>query len=309
MLERFLFSANVKPLQRRLAAPTRRLPAGHKVPPPINFAGGGHSVATGAAYISRIVTEARTMTPQERQLVTDLFDRLATLESQPREPDAERTIIEGLRRAPNATYALVQTTLVQDEALKRADARIHELEARLGDEPTERPTGFLDGMRDALMGRREPARGGSVPSVRPAQSQDRDAALAPAAPWRQGPAAPGGSFLGTAAAAATGVIGGSLLLDGIRSMMGHHGSFGMVDPAYGAGRDPGSPWDNSGSGDLSRQAGINDIGHDSQSGGGGSGPGLFDSSAADDPPDAGQDVAFDDSGSDFGGGDSGSSDA
>src|SRR5258708_6789567 len=144
------------------------------------------------------------MTPQERELVTQLFDRLATLESQPRDPDAERTIIDGLRRAPNATYALVQTTLVQDEALKRADARIQELEARLGDAPTERPTGFLDGMRDALLGRREPARGGSVPSVRPAQAQmqDRDTAPAPGTLLRPAPAAPGGSFLGTAAAAA-----------------------------------------------------------------------------------------------------------
>jgi hypothetical protein len=32
----------------------------------------------------------------------------------------------------------------------------------------------------------------------------------------------GGSFLGTAASAAAGVIGGSLLLDGIRSAFGHH---------------------------------------------------------------------------------------
>jgi len=254
------------------------------------------------------------MTPQERELVTQLFDRLATLETQPRDPDAERTIIDGLRRAPNATYALVQTTLVQDEALRRADARIQELETRLGDAPAERPTGFLDGMRDALLGRREPARGGSVPSVRPAQAQmqDRDAAPVPGTFWRPAPAAPGGSFLGTAAAAAAGVIGGSLLLDGIRSMMGHgHGAFGLTDPAFGAGRDLGSPWDNIGGGDLARQAGIDDIGRDPHSGGGGSsGLGLFDTGAADEPPDVDQDVAFDDSGSDFGGGgDFGGSDA
>jgi uncharacterized protein len=241
------------------------------------------------------------MTPQERELVTQLFDRLATLENQPRDPDAERTIIDGLRRAPNATYALVQTTLVQDEALKRADARIQELEARLGDAPAGQPTGFLDGMRDALLGRR-----GSVPSVRPAQTQDREAA--PAAAF--GRPASGGSFLGTAAAAAAGVIGGSLLLDGIRSMMGHgHGAFGFTDPAYGAGRDVGSPWDNSGGGDLAHQAGIDDIGRAPHAdGGGSSGLGLFDSTNADDAPDA--DQAFDDSGSDFGGGgDFGGSDA
>ncbi len=36
------------------------------------------------------------------------------------------------RQAPNAVYALVQTALVQDEALKHANARIQELEAQLG---------------------------------------------------------------------------------------------------------------------------------------------------------------------------------
>ena len=142
-----------------------------------------------------------------------------------------------------------------------------------------------------------------------------EAPLAPGAPWRQGPAAAGSSFLGTAASAAAGVIGGALLLDGIRSMMGHgQGGFGIADPAYGASHDRGSPWDNSAGGDLSRQAGVDDIGRDSHGGDGG-GSGLFDSAAAGheapdqaDQPD--QDVAaFDDSGSDFGGSDSGGSDA
>jgi hypothetical protein len=252
------------------------------------------------------------MTPQERELVTALFDRLATLETTPRDSDAERTILDGLRRAPNATYALVQTALVQDEALKRADARIRALETRLGDEPAAPPSGFLDGMRDALLGRRETPRGGSVPSVRPGQAPGQaalgagpreEAALAPGATWRQGPPAPGGSFLGTAAAAAAGMIGGSLLLDGIRSMMGHGpGAYGIADPAFGTPRDRGSPWDNGG-GDLAHQAGTDDIGRAPH------GAGLFDSTAADDQ--ASQDVAdLDDSGGDFGGGgDFGSGDA
>lgn len=51
------------------------------------------------------------MTPQERKLVEDLFERLATLERNPREADAEEAIRAGLRKAPNATYALVQTVL------------------------------------------------------------------------------------------------------------------------------------------------------------------------------------------------------
>jgi hypothetical protein len=71
----------------------------------------------------------------------------------------------------------------------------------------------------------------------------------------------GGSFLGTAAAAAAGVVGGSLLLNGIRSMMGgqHGAAQAALDP--NAGTTGSSPWGGSSSGgDLSRQAGLDDIG-------------------------------------------------
>ena len=101
------------------------------------------------------------MTPQERQLVDDLFDRLAQLEAAPRDAQAERAIAAGLAQAPHAVYALVQTVLVQDEALKRADARIRELSGE--DEGAREGGGFLDTMRAALTG--TPSRG-SVPSVR-----------------------------------------------------------------------------------------------------------------------------------------------
>ena len=37
------------------------------------------------------------MTPQERQLIDDLFDRLSKLESAPRDPDAAAAIAQGLR--------------------------------------------------------------------------------------------------------------------------------------------------------------------------------------------------------------------
>src|SRR5262249_23888108 len=106
------------------------------------------------------------MTPQERQLIDDLFDRLSKLENSPRDRDAEAAIVEGLRRAPTGTYALVQTVLVQDEALKRAHARIEELEAR-GPEP-QQCGGCLDSMRDAAFGQGQsqgqPSRG-SVPNA------------------------------------------------------------------------------------------------------------------------------------------------
>lgn len=76
------------------------------------------------------------------------------------------------------------------------------------------------------------------------------------------PARGGGSFLGTAAAAAAGVVGGGLLLGGIRSMMGgeHGAGSGGLDRA-GTDSHGSSPWGGGNAGgELSREAGVNDIG-------------------------------------------------
>lgn len=193
------------------------------------------------------------MTPQERQQVEELFDRLAKLENAPRDADAEGLIARAQARAPNAIYALVQTVLVQDEALRRADERIAELEGTGSAAPAS--GSFLDSMRDALFGR--DMQRGSVPSVRPGSASD--------APWNaqqpQPQASGGGSFLGTAAAAAAGVIGGSLLLNGIRSMMGPEHRQALFDTDRSGN---GGPWTDQSSSDLAREAGINDIGGNSK---------------------------------------------
>jgi hypothetical protein len=235
------------------------------------------------------------MTPQERELIAELFDRLASLERNPRDPQAEAAIREGLRDAPNALYALVQTVLVQDEALKAANARIQQYEGDHG-APQQDQRGFLDSVRDSIFGRDEargsvprvPQAGGpaAVPGYRPDPwGRDRDGpprAQQPyQQPYQQQPYAdqprPGGSFLGTAAAAAAGVIGGSLLMGGIRSALGGHqaGPFSSAFDHLG-GRDPGSPWSGATGGDLSREAGLNDIG----------GPGRFDQAQQDVQDDA-----------------------
>lgn len=241
------------------------------------------------------------MTPQERQMVDDLFDRLARLETAPRDAAAERAIADGLARSPNAIYPLVQTVLVQDEALKRADARIRELTGEDAGEPAS--GGFLDSMRDALTGR---ATATSVPRVRPNASTEPDprwntgGALATTAATAAAPSpgAPGGSFLGTAAASAAGVIGGALLLNSISSMFGHRGggsAFAGVPPT-------GSPSDSNAAGsDLSRDAGFNDVGrgagNDTQT------AGLFGNDDSDDESGFDDDEFDSDTGGDFGGGD------
>jgi hypothetical protein len=247
------------------------------------------------------------MTPQERQLVDDLFDRLSKVESAPRDPDAAAAIAEGLRRAPNAVYALVQTVLLQDEALKRANSRIQELEAGSAGEQTQ-SGGFLDTMRETIFGPGQTR--GSVPNVRPPDMANRPV-------WNSGqvmqqgqspgrydqgsygqpygaPQGPmgggGGSFLGTAAAAAAGVVGGSLLLGSIRSMMGgNHQGFGDAAGLGGAGLGGGlgggaeaqKPWSDQSGSDLARDAGVNDIGSSGHHADDDSRAGLFDSASND----------------------------
>lgn len=234
------------------------------------------------------------MTPQERQLIDDLFDRLAKVEATPRDASAERAIAEASQRAPHALYALVQTVLVQDEALKQADARIRELTGE-----AEAPAGgFLDSMRNALGGGR-----GSVPSVRSGAAPDArwntGGAQAPgASPFNTQPQAQtqggGPSFLGTAAATAAGVIGGSLLFNALGGMFGGHNSGSALADVP---RDQGtsSPWggnDNAAGSDLSREAGVNDVGGDQRAG-------LFDDADQYDTADSG-DMGGDFDG-DFGG--------
>jgi uncharacterized protein len=195
-------------------------------------------------------------------------------------------IMQGLRNAPNAVYALVQTVLVQDEALKRADMRIQELEA--GSEQQTQSGGFLDSMRDAILGQNQSR--GSVPNVRapeiagnsgggraawntgqvlqqgqpagqnnqPAYGQPQPYGAQQQPPFGGG----GGSFLGTAAAAAVGVVGGSMLASSLRSMMGgggNHQSFGDT-AGHSGGIEDRRPWSDQSGGDLARDAGINDIG-------------------------------------------------
>jgi len=273
------------------------------------------------------------MTPQERQLVDDLFARLSKLEGAPRDPDAAAAMAQGLRTAPNALYALVQTVLVQDEALKQAHHRIEELEAAGAPEPQQSSGGFLDSMRDAVFGSSH----GSVPNVRAPDMNNNNRPVWNSGQVMQQTSSPGrydqggygqqpgygqqggygqsygaqqggpfggmmgggsggGSFLGTAAAAAAGVVGGSLLLNSFRGMMG---GMGGGRQAFGdtttiiEDRSP-SGGDQSRS-DLARDAGVNDIGSDRDNDN--SRAGFFDSASNDDDNDHDSD-GFDGDGGD-----------
>jgi hypothetical protein len=223
------------------------------------------------------------MTPQERQMIEELFDRLARVESATRDPQAEAAIAQEWQRAPNAAYALVQTVLVQDEALKRANARIQELESA-GAAPEQNQQGsFLDSMRGSMFGQGQSR--GSVPNVPPPPSSGRPAWNTGQVLGQQG--GPQDQYGAPPPMQQGG--GGSLLLNSIRSMMGGgHQGFGDGGAFAGGRSGGGNPWssDQSG-GSLARDAGVNDVGSSNRSDGDRSS--QFDQAQADADQDQDQD--------------------
>jgi len=213
------------------------------------------------------------MTPQERQLVDDLFDRLSKVEAAPRDADAVAAINEGLRKAPNAVYALVQTVLLQDEALKRANARIQELEAHGGPEQ-QQSGGFLDSMRDAIFGQGQPR--GSVPSVPPREATSRPV-------WNSGQALQQSQGPGP------------------YNQPPYGQPYGAPQAPMGGGVEDRRPWSDQSGGNLARDAGINDIGSSGNRTEDNSRAGLFDSASNDDTDSSDDQDDMDVDSDDFGG--------
>ncbi len=179
------------------------------------------------------------MTPQERDVIAGIFDRLKQAANQPRDPEAEAYISGRLREQPYAPYAMAQAVYVQETALTNLQAQVEDLQAQLRDlqnRPAEAPApagGFLSGI---FGGAQPPARPRSVPSfpprgqdaASPAWSGQQPGAMAAApagpgpggqqpSPWsnqaaqQQAPGRGGGGFMATALTTAAGVAGGMML--------------------------------------------------------------------------------------------------
>jgi len=163
------------------------------------------------------------MQAQERELITGLFGRLQPFEAQPRDGEAEALIRDLVARQPSAPYLLVQTVLVQEQALKAAQERIAELEAKAGAAPAA--PGFLGSAPKIGPWGASPAAPAAEPQPVPPTRSPLQAALAPQ------PA--GGGFLRSAMTTAAGVAGGALLFEGIRSLMGSNpfGSAAAAQPS------------------------------------------------------------------------------
>jgi hypothetical protein len=173
------------------------------------------------------------MTPEERDLIASVFQRLEQVAGAPKDADANALIGDYMRRQPEAAYGLVQAVLVQESALKQAQTRIADLEQRLarsgGANAGTGAGGFLpqSGGNPWVQSAPQPAPAQPVYQPQPAYQQApayQQQPMAQSSPWGQ-PAA--GGFLRNAATAAVGVAGGMLVAEGISSLFsGHHSGFG-----------------------------------------------------------------------------------
>jgi uncharacterized protein len=216
------------------------------------------------------------MTPEERQLIAGLFDRMRSYGAPDKDREAEALISQSVRANPDATYMLVQSVLVQEQALEAANARVMELEEQLrGEEPrSSRSGGFLGG---GYWGdRRGEAPASSVPQVgaraTPSAYENR-----PSSAWSQTPPPPppqqpapqasgGGGFMKSALATAAGVAGGVLVADSIRNMMGG----GAQASPFGRSRDD-APTEEVAEEDSDSYDSDSDSGSDGDTGGDGGG--------------------------------------
>ncbi|MBV9394532.1 MAG: DUF2076 domain-containing protein [Methylobacteriaceae bacterium] len=197
------------------------------------------------------------MSPEERQLLVDLFGRIRQNANNPRDREAESFIADQVRAQPYAPYLLAQTVIVQDQALRAANERLQQLEQRVHELESEGSRQGSGGFLGSLFGGgdRSPAPS-SVPPTRwgggpqggapgygqggYAQQQGYGApqpgyGQPQGGPWAGGAPSGGGGFLKGALGAAAGVAGGVLLADSIRGLFHGAGNPFGIGSGFGGG--------------------------------------------------------------------------
>lgn len=165
------------------------------------------------------------MTPDERNLLTNLANKIAQTPAPPRDPEAEDFIRTHIGNRPDALYLMTQTVMIQNMALDHAQQQLHDLQQRAGQAPPASGSSFLGGSQpQSFPPRPQPSYaqpGGYSQGYAQPPQYAAPVAVAP----NQGGAP---SFLAGAAKTAAGVAAGALAFEGIRSLFSHpgYGGFG-----------------------------------------------------------------------------------
>jgi hypothetical protein len=176
------------------------------------------------------------MTPEESQIIKDIFARIRAAGPIPNDPQARAAIQQELIANPDAGVGLIQLLVGTEQQRIQLQQERDRLAAQLRDAGQSQPSsGGLFGLGRSTPPPPPPPQGG------PWGSQQYAAPQQPQQPWGAQPqAAPGqgSSFLRTALGSAAGMAGGLFAFEAIRNVFGGHGGgglFGGYDSGWGGG--------------------------------------------------------------------------
>lgn len=148
------------------------------------------------------------MNPQEKVQLEQFLQQLNSTQAGAKDSDANALITESVKKQPDASYLLVQRAMGLEMALQVAQKQMADMQAQI-DQTNKPSSGFLSGINS--WGRAAPSQGAPTNAM----------AARPAAGAAQ-PSAWGSGMLGAIATTAIGVVAGSMLYQGIQSMMGQN---------------------------------------------------------------------------------------
>ena len=153
------------------------------------------------------------MNPQEKVQLEQFLQQLNSTQAGAKDSDANALIAESVKQQPDAAYLLVQRAMGLEMALQVAQKQMAEMQAQIhqANQANKPSSGFLSGINS--WGRAAPATNQGAPA--------NAMAARPAAGAAQ-PSSWGSGMLGAIATTAVGVVAGSMLYQGIQSMMGHN---------------------------------------------------------------------------------------
>ena len=166
------------------------------------------------------------MNPQERDQLNQFLKQLGDARVGEKNAEAEALIRETVAKQPDAAYLLVQRAMLVEQALNTAKAQIAQLQAQAQNAQSGRSNaGFLGGGNPWAQSLDSGSGSGAgVPGAGNYQMPRGAAPLANAVPAAGGGA---GSFLGSVATTAAGVVAGGFLFQGLENLIGghHHSGF------------------------------------------------------------------------------------
>jgi hypothetical protein len=150
------------------------------------------------------------MNPQEKVQLEQFLQQLNSTQAGAKDSDANALIAASIKQQPDASYLLVQRAMGLEMALQVAQKQMAEMQAQIdqANQANKPSSGFLSGIN-------------SWGRAAPTQSAPANAMAAKPAAGAQ-PSTWGSGMLGAIATTAVGVVAGSLLYQGIQSMMGQN---------------------------------------------------------------------------------------